>query len=169
LVSLPGRAWTWSGRTAIAEPALVVDASVLFEYLAPGPRLEDVAPLFGSNLELDYWVPDHCLLEATSALRKRYLRDPGFSKRSLATAIVNLLELGVIPVPSSVLIERTLDLIDDLTSYDATYVVLAEARGIPLCTLDRGLAQTAEARGVPVLGPGEDTMARWLDSFPERR
>lgn len=165
---LPGRAWTWSGRTAIAERALVLDASVLFEYLAPGPALEDVAPLFGPDLELDYWVPDHSLLEVTSALRKRYLRDPEFSKRSLAAAILNLLELGLIPVPSSVLIERTLVFVDDLTSYDASYVVLAEARGIPLCTLDRGLARTAEARGLHVLGPGTSTLARWIDSFPGR-
>lgn len=38
-----------------------------------------------------------------------------------------------------------------LSSYDAAYLALAERRGIPLATLDKGLRQAARAAGVPLL------------------
>ena len=40
-----------------------------------------------------------------------------------------------------------------LTTYDATYLALALAEGLPLATLDRQLAAAARAEKVPILGP----------------
>ena len=39
-----------------------------------------------------------------------------------------------------------------LTIYDAAYLELAQREGIPLATLDAGLARAAQAEGVPLLG-----------------
>jgi predicted nucleic acid-binding protein len=40
-----------------------------------------------------------------------------------------------------------------LTAYDATYLALAQERGMPLATLDQKLAGAARKEGVPLLGP----------------
>ena len=40
-----------------------------------------------------------------------------------------------------------------LSAYDAAYLALAIAQGLPLATLDRKLAAAADAEGVAVLGP----------------
>jgi predicted nucleic acid-binding protein len=131
--------------------------------------LEEVAPLFHPGADVEYWVPDHCLLEVANALRKRRLRDQAFTQRQLVAAVRNLLELGLVPVPSAVLLERACELAEEVTIYDAVYVVLADARGIPLSTADRALAETAQRHGVNVLGPGTDAMARWLAPFSKPR
>ncbi|WOP19486.1 hypothetical protein [Raineyella sp. LH-20] len=39
---------------------------------------------------------------------------------------------------------RTLDLAENLTSYDASYAVLADGLGVPLVTRDRRLAAAVE-------------------------
>ena len=43
-----------------------------------------------------------------------------------------------------------------LSAYDAPYLALAQARGLPLATLDRKLAQAARREGVTLLGPLRD-------------
>lgn len=40
-----------------------------------------------------------------------------------------------------------------LTAYDATYLALAQERGLPLATLDQELAGAARQEGVQLLGP----------------
>ncbi|WP_237479995.1 type II toxin-antitoxin system VapC family toxin [Lichenibacterium dinghuense] len=40
-----------------------------------------------------------------------------------------------------------------LTPYDAAYLALAQATGLPLATLDRALGAAARTCGVPLLGP----------------
>ena len=51
--------------------------------------------------------------------------------------------------------QRIWDLRDNVTSYDAWYVALAEALGCPLATLDRKL-MAARGVGCEFVGPGED-------------
>lgn len=131
--------------------------------------LDEVAPLFDARAEVEYWVPDHCLLEVANALRKRRLRERDFSRRHLATAVRNLLELGLVSVPSAFLVEPACELAEEVTMYDAAYVVLAQARSLPLSTADRALAATAQQHGVEVLGPGTDAMASWLEPFTKSR
>jgi len=43
-----------------------------------------------------------------------------------------------------------------LTVYDAAYLELAMRRGLPLATLDEGLAHAAREAGVEVVGAGEE-------------
>jgi len=139
----------------------VIDASVWVEYLAPGPAHREVAPLFDPEVALELWIPDLCLLEVGNALRKQRLSDKRFTRKHLAAAVSDLLELGPVVVSSAVLVEGAVEFADNLTFYDASYVVLAAARRLPLCTLDRGLAKIAAGAGLTVLIPGRDPLASW--------
>ncbi|MGH2806860.1 MAG: type II toxin-antitoxin system VapC family toxin [Actinomycetota bacterium] len=136
----------------------MVDASVFVEYLAPGPAHGDVAPLFDQGSTIELWTPDLCLVEVANALRKRFLADKRFTRRHLADAVADLLALGPVVVSSSVLVERAIRLAENLTVYDAVYLVLAKARRIPICTLDTGLAGAARKARVTVLVPGRDPL-----------
>ena len=135
-----------------------MDASVFAEYLAPGPAHGDVAPLFSPESRIELWTPDLCLLEVANALRKRFLTDKRFSRRHLVDGVSDLLALDPVVVGSGVLVERSLQFAENLTVYDAVYLVLAAARRIPLCTLDAGLAAEARKARVPVLVPGIDPL-----------
>ena len=59
---------------------------------------------------------------------------------------------------SSFLVERTIPFAENLTMYDAVYLVLAAARRIPICTFDTGLAAEARKARVTVLVPGKDPL-----------
>ncbi|MGH2749678.1 MAG: type II toxin-antitoxin system VapC family toxin [Actinomycetota bacterium] len=142
----------------MAEAAVVVDASVFVEYLAPGPAHGEVAPLFSGESRIELWTPDLCLLEVANALRKRFLTDKRFSRRHLVDGVADLLALGPVVVSSGALVEGTIEFAENLTVYDAVYLVLAAARRIPLCTLDAGLAAAARRAMVAVLVPGMDPL-----------
>ncbi len=94
----------------------------------------------------------------TNALRKRFLTDKRFTHRHLAEGVADLLALGPLVVSSGVLIEGTVQFAENLTVYDALYLVLAAARRIPICTLDTGLAEEGRKAGVTVLVPGTDPL-----------
>lgn len=93
-----------------------------------------------------------------NALRKRFLTDERFTRRHLAAGVADLLALGPLVVSSGILVERTLKFAENLTVYDAVYLVLAAARRIPLCTLDAGLATEARKARIAVLVPGKDPL-----------
>jgi predicted nucleic acid-binding protein len=109
-------------------------------------------------VEIELWAPDLCLFEAANALRKRFLVDERFTQRHLADGVADLLALGPILVSSQVLVEDTLAFAENLTTYDAAYLVLAAARGVPLCTFDGGLAAAARKAGIIALVPGESSL-----------
>ena len=107
---------------------------------------------------MELWTPDLCLLEVANALRRRLLTDKRFTRRHLADGVADLLALGPLVVSSRVLVEQALHFAENLTVYDAVYLVLATARRIPICTLDAGLAVEARRWGVAVLVPGTDPL-----------
>ncbi|MGH2819360.1 MAG: type II toxin-antitoxin system VapC family toxin [Actinomycetota bacterium] len=143
----------------MAETALVVDASIFVEYLAPGTAHGEVAPLFDQESRIELWTPDLCLLEVANALRKRFLTDERFTRRHLADGVDDLLALSPLVVSSRVLVQRAVPFAENLTVYDAVYLALAIARRIPLCTLDNGLASEARKAAIPALVPGIDPLA----------
>lgn len=98
------------------------------------------------------------MLEVANALRKRFLTDKRFTRRHLADAITDLLAIGPFIVSSGVLVERAIGFAENLTVYDAVYLVLASARRIPICTSDAGSAAEARRAGVTVLVPGKDPL-----------
>ena len=93
-----------------------------------------------------------------NALRKRFLTDKRFTRRHLADGVIDLLALSPLVVSSGVLVERAIQFAENVTVYDAVYLVLAADRGIPICTLDIGLATEALGAGVAVLVPGTDPL-----------
>ena len=81
-------------------------------------------------------------IEVLSVLRRQALHD-GLPAHHAREALDLFGELQITRHPLRRLIPRIWMLRDDVTAYDAGYVALAEALGIPLLTLDRKLAKTA--------------------------
>ena len=59
--------------------------------------------------------------------------------RRARQALVDLAALPLRRAPHTALLERIWELRDNLTTYDAAYVAVAEALGAPLLTADRKL------------------------------
>jgi predicted nucleic acid-binding protein len=81
-------------------------------------------------------------LEVASAVRRKLRRAELRSERA-AAAIDLLARLRCTRYPHRILLRRSWELRDELTVYDAAYVALAERLGVPLLTLDGGLARAA--------------------------
>ncbi len=117
----------------------VVDASAIVDFLLQPARDAPLSRLL-SQRDIDLHVPMLCELEVVAGVRRALLRGrlPGIeSARSIVQDLVDLpLEL----YPHRPLLSRILDLYENFTTYDAAYVALAEALGIPLLTSDARLA-----------------------------
>lgn len=122
---------------------LVVDASVIVPAVADDGEEGAVCRqrLRGEHLA----APDLLRVEALSALRRR-LRTGGLSTGRAAAAVEDLLALPVAVYASTLLLRRIWQLRDNVTSYDACYLALAEALGAPLLTRDSRLAKTPGVR-----------------------
>jgi predicted nucleic acid-binding protein len=116
---------------------IVVDASVVVVALADDARDGDLARarLRGERL----CAPELLDLEVDSVLRRQVLRGEIDARR----AGLALNDLAVLPLeraPHRPLISRCWQLRENVTTYDAAYVALAEALGVTLLTGDRRLA-----------------------------
>ncbi|MGM7670904.1 type II toxin-antitoxin system VapC family toxin [Microbacterium sp. A93] len=82
-------------------------------------------------------------IEVMAMLRRKVLRNElsaSFARESIDV----FASLDVERHPLTHLLSRIWALRHDISAYDAGYVALAEALGIPLLTLDRNLARTAQ-------------------------
>lgn len=116
---------------------VVVDASVVVAALVDsGPDGEwAVTVLADHELAAPHLMP----IEAANILRRAALAgDITADAASLAHG--DLLELRVQLWPYALLAERCWQLRDNATTYDGTYVALAELLDAPLATLDQRLA-----------------------------
>jgi predicted nucleic acid-binding protein len=116
---------------------VVVDASALVAALADGGTDGAWATevLEGAALTAPHLMP----IEAANILRRAALAG-AISATTAALAHGDLLDLRVQLWSYSPLAERCWELRENLTTYDATYVALAELLDVPLVTLDRRLA-----------------------------
>jgi predicted nucleic acid-binding protein len=123
---------------------IVVDASALLEFLlqtALGARVE--ARLLQDRDE--FHAPHLVDVEVTQSLR-RLVRSREVSPARAAEAITDLADFDLHRHPHLDLLTRAWKLRENVTAYDAMYVVLAEALDAPLVTCDRPLASTAGHR-----------------------
>jgi predicted nucleic acid-binding protein len=116
---------------------LVIDASVLVAALVDsGPDGEWAAAAIGDH---ELAAPHLMPIEAANILRRAALAGD-ITADSASLAHGDLIELRVELWPYAPLAERCWQLRQNVTTYDGTYVALAELLDAPLATLDLGLA-----------------------------
>lgn len=122
---------------------VVVDASVVVASMVePGATGAWAVNLLGQG---DLAAPHLLPFEVVSALRRLAAR----GEISGDVASLARLDLATLPIelfPYSACADRVWELRDNLTSYDASYVALAESLGAELATIDRKLTAAAGAR-----------------------
>jgi predicted nucleic acid-binding protein len=122
---------------------IVVDASVLVPALADdGPEGQrSRGRLTGERLA----APELLDLEVTSVIRRALLTGD-ITERRAEQALEDLLALPLRRAPHRPLVRRVWELRENVTSYDAAYVALAEALEAPLLTADARLARATGVR-----------------------
>lgn len=129
---------------------IVVDASVLGPALGDDGSAGDAARehLRGQQLA----APTLIDLEVTSVFRSQNA-DGRLDDRRANQALNDLLQLPIRRAEHQHLITRCWELRRNLTPYDAAYVALAEALGVPLLTADGRLSRAPGIRcDVQVIG-----------------
>jgi predicted nucleic acid-binding protein len=122
---------------------LVVDASVIAPAVADGGPDGDT---FRSRLRGEAIAgPDLLRIEVMSAIR-RQASTAALTASQASRAVEDLLALPVSIYPTAPLLGRVWVLRNNLSTYDACYVALAEALGCPLVTADRRLANAPGGR-----------------------
>lgn len=93
----------------------------------------------------DLAAPSLFLFEAANIIRRHELAEL-ITADQAALAHADLLELVIEQWPYEVLATRAWELRQNLTSYDASYVALAELLDAALVTLDRGIGRAPNLR-----------------------
>ena len=121
----------------------VIDASVLVAALVDsGPEGQWAESTLAAGTLAS---PELALAEASNILR-RLERADQIPPLEAASAHADLLRLDLALFPFAPFAERIWALRNNLTSYDAWYVGLAEALDCPLATLDRKLSRASGPR-----------------------
>ena len=122
---------------------LVIDASLVVSALVDkggtGKWAEPI--LLAGPLNAPHLMP----AEVTNILRRAAMRGD-ITADTASIAHADLLDLRVEYFPYAPFAARVWELRDNVTSYDAWYVALAEALGSSLATLDHKLAQASGPR-----------------------
>lgn len=123
--------------------SLVVDASVIVAALVDsGPDGDWAAHVLR---EQTLAAPHHMPIEAANVLRRAALA-ADLSPDTASLAHADLLELRIELFPYGPLAERCWQLRENITTYDAAYVALAEQLDAPLATLDTRLSRSTGPR-----------------------
>jgi predicted nucleic acid-binding protein len=118
---------------------IVADASVVGPaFIDDGPHGDHARQRIRDQL---LFAPSLIDLEVLSMIKGR-LRAGAVDQRRAREAVADFLTVRLRRMPHVGLLPRIWDLRDKLSIYDAAYVALAEAIGVPLLTADRGIART---------------------------
>jgi len=122
---------------------IVIDASVLATALGDDGEDGERARrgIAGERL----FAPELIDLEVLSVWRKA-LRAGRLTARRGDQALADLSRLPLARAPHRPLLARVWELAENVTSYDAAYVALAEALSAPLLTADRRIARAPGVR-----------------------
>jgi len=126
-------------------PFCVIDASVAVKLFLPEPFTPEVTVLFSEYIahpeHEPFVVPDLFYIECANILWKRVMRLKNLDANQARQHIADLRNLNIPSVGMATLAERSIEIgmVYDITGYDASYVALAETRGIPLLTGDQRL------------------------------
>lgn len=135
--------------------SLVVDASLTLAWYFEDERTPAVDALLDRVVQHGAVVPSLWRLETVNglqvAIRRRRI-DSAYRDNALQQ--LALMPFTVDSETGAHAWTTTLRLADRfaLTIYDATYLELAQRRGLPLATLDRALRSAAQALGMVLLG-----------------
>ena len=133
----------------------VIDASLAGAWLLPDESGDDAVAIGRRMLREGACAPALFPQEVCNlllmALRRGRMSDDAFWRQ---LARVESLSVRIRSTGSTRRIAE-LALAHGLTAYDAAYLALALAEGLPLATLDRRLRAAAQAEGVPVLPEGQ--------------
>jgi len=121
---------------------LVVDASVVLEVLLATPLGHVVRPRLLSR-EIGISAPHLLDVEVAQVLRRFAARGELSAKRG-RQALDDLAAMPIARYPHDMLLPRLWELRENLTAYDAAYVVLAESLDATMLTCD---ARVAHAPG----------------------
>jgi predicted nucleic acid-binding protein len=121
---------------------IVVDAGVALDALT---RDDDVGARARSRIEEGPLAPELIGIEVVSALRKLAAAKIIQSARA-ELAVTDFTDLPFVLTPHWPLLARCWELRDNLTTYDAAYVALAELFEARLVTADRRLASAPGIR-----------------------
>jgi predicted nucleic acid-binding protein len=124
-------------------PSCVVDASVLARAATDGGREGARAREVLRPYRLA--APDYCFVEVLSVVRGLVLGG-WLMAADAEAALSDFAELRIDRYDTAALARRIWELRDNLTTYDAGYVALAEALDCPLMTADRRLARAPGIR-----------------------
>jgi predicted nucleic acid-binding protein len=121
---------------------IVIDASILVNALSDDSRAGDLAR---ARLRAEHRLvaPQLIDLEVVSVLRTLVRREI-ISVDRASTAVVELARFPIARYDHVGIVERTWELRDTLSSYDASYLALAESLRCRLVTNDVKLAKGAE-------------------------
>lgn len=119
--------------------SLVLDASAVVELILRSKQGEAVEKLIADPAETLH-APHLVDLEVTQVLR-RLVRSGKISVGRADLARVAFQMLSIARYDHATFLSRIWQLRDVLTSYDASYVALAESLGAPIVTLDRPMAE----------------------------
>lgn len=123
---------------------IVLDASTVVDFLLGTPAAARIEKRILSSRET--WHAPHLLdLEVAQVLR-RYVREGEIKTARGRQALEDLMILPLSRYPHDVLLPRIWELRQNVTTYDAAYVALAELLEAPLLTRDARLASVPGLR-----------------------
>lgn len=123
--------------------SLVVDASLVVSALVDGGNAGIWAELLLASGPLS--APHLMPVEVTNILRRAAAKGE-ITQDVASMAHADLLDLRVELFPYAPFAPRVWELRDNVTSYDAWYIALAESLGVSVATLDRRMAQAPGPR-----------------------
>ncbi|MGI8723476.1 MAG: type II toxin-antitoxin system VapC family toxin [Geodermatophilaceae bacterium] len=124
-------------------PSVVVDASVVVSSLIDGGKLGRWAE---NLLTVETLHAPHMLPAEVANVLRRALRRGVVDQTVVAQAWADLEDLGLVLYDFLPFRRRAWELRENVSSYDAWYIALAEALDAPLATLDRRLERAPGIR-----------------------